>query len=446
MGKVEGVNQLADHGLRVLLRSLQGVHHLVDLGCLEARLREGPRLRRLLHGAAQHVLQVGVHGALVHAHDLAEHLVLALAQALLGLTPAALLRLAQLPVALGQLDHGGDATLLLEAEQLLRELVEGLREDAALNGLQHTLERLVAELVDHPLLLHRGRGLLVALGGAQLVDEVQALLLALEHLVLVRAAADDALEKKHCRLLLLLLGQHLSAPGLRGVRRVELAAGLDLLLRSTRRACEALLQRLLALGGGLLQVLLDGVHGLLEGRGELELLTDLVARLLLLADLPRVLVDRLQHRGRQGLLELHQAGEGHEVRRLHLDLRSVRVGDVAQARKRSVDLRRVVGVVGDHVLLLHRPGKFLALPLLLHLAKNLRALTLAVRQEAVALLLLPDAGAVHLVAQLQLAPLVAGLEGLCEQYQALLLQFADAPLAVSPIAELLGLHESHADV
>ena len=105
------------------------------------------------------------------------------------------------------------------------------------------------------------------------------MVLALEHLVLVRTAADDALEEKHCRLLLLaiviiviviivlaisiinhtvviiimiimiiiiiigiiigkaarlLLGQHLSAPGLRGVLK---AAALFVIILYKVQVC-----------------------------------------------------------------------------------------------------------------------------------------------------------------------------------------------------------------
>jgi len=83
-------------------------------------------------------------------------------------------------------------------------LVQCLRNDVALNGLENTLESLVAELVNIPLLLHGGRCLPIALCRSQFVDEIETLLLALEHNVLIRATTNDALKQEDGCLLFLL--------------------------------------------------------------------------------------------------------------------------------------------------------------------------------------------------------------------------------------------------
>mmetsp|Transcript_53234 Transcript_53234/g.158698 ORF Transcript_53234/g.158698 Transcript_53234/m.158698 type:complete len:317 (+) Transcript_53234:70-1020(+) len=258
--QVEGVHELAHHNLWLLGCCLQRVHDPVDLVGLESGLCEGAGLRSLLHSVGEHLLQVGVHGALVHTHDLAEHLVLAFTEPLLGLPPATLLRLPQLPVALCELDHGRDAPLLLEAEELLGELVQRLGDDAALDRFEDALERLVPKLVNVPSFLDSRGRLGIALCGAQLVDQVEALLFALKHAVLVRPPADDALQQQHRRLLLLLLRQHVLLES-RGVGPVENVAHVELLQPTRGSRCLAALCRLAL--RRLLQLLLDAFHGIL---------------------------------------------------------------------------------------------------------------------------------------------------------------------------------------
>mmetsp|Transcript_28565 Transcript_28565/g.51740 ORF Transcript_28565/g.51740 Transcript_28565/m.51740 type:complete len:215 (+) Transcript_28565:286-930(+) len=209
MWQIERVNQLSDHNFGLLSSGFQSIDHLVDLGSLEPRLCQSPRLGSLLHRVGEHFLQVGVHRALMNTHDLSEHLVLPFTQPFFGLTTTTFLCLTVLTVALCQLHHGSNAAFLLEAQQLLGKLVEGLRNDTALHRLQHTFESLVAQLVDVPLLLVGCGRLCKALCCTQLVDEVQTLFLALEHLVLERTAADNALHQENCRLLLFLFGQYI---------------------------------------------------------------------------------------------------------------------------------------------------------------------------------------------------------------------------------------------
>mmetsp|Transcript_145066 Transcript_145066/g.404150 ORF Transcript_145066/g.404150 Transcript_145066/m.404150 type:complete len:547 (+) Transcript_145066:495-2135(+) len=376
----------------------------------------------------------------MHAHDLAEHLVLPLAEHLLRLPAAALLSLPQLPVALSQLDHGRDSPLLLEAQQLLRQLVERLGDDAALDGLEHALEGLVPELVDVPLLFDCGRRLRVALGGAQLIDEVQALLLALEHEILVRPAADDALQQQHSCFLLLFLRQHVLLE-LRGVRPVEDVPQIPPLRPAGADG------RLAALGGvqlrGLRQLLLDPVHRTLQCGGDFQLLALLVAGLGRLQVLG-VLVGGPQQRGRQRALELHQAGEGREVSGLHLHLRRVVVGHMAVAGEGGVDLRRQVRVLSDDVAF--GGGLLCSLPLLLHLSKDLGALPLQGSELAVAFLLLLLPHALHLVALRSLALRVAVQQCCPKEHQAFLLQFLDLLFTVSPVTELLRFHQLHSDI
>mmetsp|Transcript_50512 Transcript_50512/g.120423 ORF Transcript_50512/g.120423 Transcript_50512/m.120423 type:complete len:307 (+) Transcript_50512:92-1012(+) len=269
--QVEGMHQLPDHHFRLLGRSLELVHHLVDVLRLEPGLCKSPGLRRLLHRVGEHFLQVGIYGALMHAHDLPEHLVLALPQPLFGLAPAALHGLALLAIPLRQLHHGRDAPLLLEPQQLLGQLVQRLGDDAALHGLQDAFKGLVPHLVHVPLLLHTGGGLREALRGTELVDEVQALLLALKHEVLVRAATDKALQQKDGRLLLLFFRQDVVlVPG--RVWPLQDVPQMELLQPSTRRG--------VALAGFalvLLQLLLDTLHGRLQCCRHLQLLPDLMA-------------------------------------------------------------------------------------------------------------------------------------------------------------------------
>lgn len=258
---------------------------------------------------------------------------------------------------------------------------------------------------------------------AQLVDQVEALLLALEHHVLARAAAQDALQHEHRGLLLLLLRQHV-------------------LLHARRlRALEDRADHLLA------AVLLALVHVCAS-----RLLGDLPHRLVQ-RDLDRVLALRgllarrldldLERGRRQCALELEQARVRAQIRRLHLDPRCLRVRDVAVAPQRGVDRAREVGVLGDDVAL---AGLAVAvrrglLARLEHLPQHLHALPLRRREDTVALLLLQSADARDLVDVALLALVIAHRERLDEQLEPLLLEVLDLLLPVAPLAELLLLHE-----
>eukprot|EP00401_Gymnodinium_catenatum_P011843 CAMPEP_0117607490 /NCGR_PEP_ID=MMETSP0784-20121206/80288_1 /TAXON_ID=39447 /ORGANISM="" /LENGTH=100 /DNA_ID=CAMNT_0005410671 /DNA_START=234 /DNA_END=533 /DNA_ORIENTATION=+ len=100
MRQVERMHELPDDHFGVLLRGLQGVHHLVDFGGLQPGLCEGSRLRGRL---------------------------LPLTETLFSLPPTALLSLAPLTIAFRELHHDGNAPFLLEAQQFLRKLVQRLR-------------------------------------------------------------------------------------------------------------------------------------------------------------------------------------------------------------------------------------------------------------------------------------------------------------------------------
>mmetsp|Transcript_29497 Transcript_29497/g.78008 ORF Transcript_29497/g.78008 Transcript_29497/m.78008 type:complete len:265 (+) Transcript_29497:460-1254(+) len=264
----------------------------------------------------------------MHTHDLPEHVVLSRPKPLFSLPATAFLRLPQLPVTLGKFDHGSNAPLLLEPEQLLGQLIQRLGDHGALHGLENAIEGFLSELFNVPLLLHRGRSLRATFSGSKFIDQVEAFFLPFEHLVLVCPSSDEALQEKNRRLLFLILWLHV----LHAWRFGTLKQVAQITLPHAPKSW--LCTKAVAFG---LKILLDARHRCLECRGHLHLFPNCVARLLL-RDLLGMSVQRLQDTWRQGLLELQQARIRRKVSRLYFDACCVGVWNVSMSCLRSVDL------------------------------------------------------------------------------------------------------------
>ena len=191
----EAANEVLDENLGLVLLRFDLVDELVQGLGLELSLLERLHARRFVDRLVEDVLQVAVDRALVDGHQLLVEHVLAISQDLLGLSAAGLFGLALSSHVLSDADHVGDLALLLQADELLRKVVHGLRDDAGLDGLGDAVEQsLLIVLEDDLVLVARIAGAGVVLAGAQLGDELESLLLALEHHVLVRSAADQSLQ------------------------------------------------------------------------------------------------------------------------------------------------------------------------------------------------------------------------------------------------------------
>mmetsp|Transcript_24768 Transcript_24768/g.58848 ORF Transcript_24768/g.58848 Transcript_24768/m.58848 type:complete len:261 (+) Transcript_24768:53-835(+) len=122
----EGGDEVLDHLVLGHVLALEPVDNVVEERRLRVRLHHRLLLGGRLDGLRQDALQIALDRALVDVHDLAVHLVLLRPSTLLLQPLALLLRLPHRALALGEHDHGEDTTLLLEAHQLLREVVQHL--------------------------------------------------------------------------------------------------------------------------------------------------------------------------------------------------------------------------------------------------------------------------------------------------------------------------------
>jgi len=191
----EGLNKIADVSLWLVILLLGLVEELVDGLDLELGFFEGLHGGGVVDRVGDDVLQVGVDSALVDAHELGVEHVLALAQDFFGLTLAALLRLALSAFVFSQADHRVDAALLLEPHEFLGQLVHRLRDDACLQRLRDPVHNALLVILQQHVL---GRVVTVALPLlrlAQLLDQVEPFLLALEHHVLRSTPTHQPLKK-----------------------------------------------------------------------------------------------------------------------------------------------------------------------------------------------------------------------------------------------------------
>mmetsp|Transcript_124334 Transcript_124334/g.284913 ORF Transcript_124334/g.284913 Transcript_124334/m.284913 type:complete len:422 (+) Transcript_124334:377-1642(+) len=373
----------------------------------------------------------------MHSHNLPEHLVLPLPQPLLRLTTPTLLCLSYASLALGQLHHHSNATLLLEAEQLLAELVQHGCQHLSLHGLQHAFHGSLLEPGHSALLLLRGtRRLRPPLGRTKLVDEVQTLLLSFEHLVLHGPPSEHPLDEQHSLVLLLFLGQHV----LFNSRR--LGPLHDVIF--PRSTCSALV-----LGGLPFPLSLDRIHGYLQSLRLRSLLPQFELGLFRLAQqICLVIWRRLQHPAWKRIFQGGETGIAEQVLGLHLDLRCPRIRHVPIPQQGRVHLGSEVAVFANNIPLgsdsAGLGSEVLPLDLALlfeHLAERLNSQPLRPRQHTVPLLHLPVPEAFQLLG-VQPVLLSGPLgEHLLHKLQALLLEVSDLLLPLGPLLELLLFHQ-----
>ena len=157
---------------------------------------EGLHTRRFIDRLVEDVLEVTVDRTLVDGHQLLIKNVLTISQDLLSLSATGFLGLALPSNVFGNTHHVGNLALLLQADEFLRQVVHGLRDDAGLDGLSDTIEQSLLVVLQDLLVLVSGvAALLVVLASTQLGDQLESLLLALEHHILVSSAADQSLKE-----------------------------------------------------------------------------------------------------------------------------------------------------------------------------------------------------------------------------------------------------------
>ena len=116
IGDEEGRDEVLDQDFRLVLLLFNLVQELVDGSNLELGFVVGLERGGGVDGLQHNVLQVRIHRALVDAHQLLVEHVFSLPQDLLSLTATRFLGFTSASLVFGQLDHGGDTTLLLQTD------------------------------------------------------------------------------------------------------------------------------------------------------------------------------------------------------------------------------------------------------------------------------------------------------------------------------------------
>ena len=112
--------------------ALQLVCNVIDLSGEFSHFASCLLVCSLVDCVQNNVFEVSVNRVLVRLHDLLEDLVLFTAASLLHLALAALFRLANATLPLGEHAEGVDAALLLQTDELLAEEVERVADAGAL--------------------------------------------------------------------------------------------------------------------------------------------------------------------------------------------------------------------------------------------------------------------------------------------------------------------------
>ena len=228
-------------------------------------------------------------------HELAVEDILAVTEHLLGLSLTGLLSLALSSLVLSKAHHGVNVALLLQAHKLLRQRIHRFRDNGGLHGLSHTVHDSLLVVVDEHVLFLGLRVTFPLLSGPQFSDEVQALFFALEHHVLLGAAAKKSLEQDDCPGFLVTL-----LPLFVVLSQLTLDVGDLLVLRRVSSQNEAVLLVLLV-GSGLSPLFLRGELDVrLRSVKGLEMVTVFAAELF--SELLPDLVDTYRHHECLGLL------------------------------------------------------------------------------------------------------------------------------------------------
>ena len=145
----------------------------------------------------------------MNTHELLIQNVLPFSKNLFSLSSSRLLSFSLSSDVLSKSDHTSDSSLLLQSDKLLGKIVHGSRDDIRLQSLRDTIKySLLIGLDQGSLFFQIGSGFPL-FSGSQLRDQVESLLLSLEHHVLLGSASEQSLQENDSSALLVVRLQNI---------------------------------------------------------------------------------------------------------------------------------------------------------------------------------------------------------------------------------------------
>ena len=134
----------------------------------------------------------------MNTHQLLVKNVFSISEDLLSLSSTRLFSFSLSSDILSQSHHTGNSSLLLQPNELLREVIHGLRDDISLESLRDTVKDSLLVLLNECSFLFEATGGLPLLSGSQLRNKIKSLLLTFEHHILLSSSSDESLQQDDC--------------------------------------------------------------------------------------------------------------------------------------------------------------------------------------------------------------------------------------------------------
>ncbi len=148
VGQQEGLHQVLDEGLVVVVAPLEALQVLVHLLLPQVGHDTGLPVRSPLYSVPDDPVEVGVHCALVHLHDFLVQALLSCSDYILSISATRLLNFSASALIFSLIYFLLDLVLLSYPHQLLRELVKGLCNDLTLQSFVHCVSEAVFMLFE----------------------------------------------------------------------------------------------------------------------------------------------------------------------------------------------------------------------------------------------------------------------------------------------------------